>query len=440
MAGQAVTAREVLGDWAEPIPARQPGWRVAPGAGVQAVVNRAVRDALARQDPAPIVIALDPGRYAGPVILPDLRIAGRAVPVSLQGAGAGCTHLEASLHIRMTGNAYRKAHAARFADSPEPVRAVFERLAGSDVIGPHFSGVLTLCGDGAEISGLSIRNLYGCDRRGGEPLEEGAVRSLEGRWSDETHQAYALYLGGARARLEGLVLSSFQDTLYLAGGGAEGALVRGCRIEGDVDFVFGPATGFFDRCEIRSLGVRSPNSWAVAPSTPLGQRFGLVFDACDFSHDGSPLAQAARCRLGRQWFSGVRATPYGVPDVPGYSCRLGAVSAYDPPRGTISRETLLAVGKCRVQRSRIGAHIDPRAPWDDWKGGQYHADGRWLGVRWGPRFRPVQTGLKDLLRHLEGWPDLRLLELPDPEETDPFLSLQDCTFARQSAFAAACHS
>jgi pectinesterase len=214
-------------------------------------------------------------------------------------------------------------------------------------------------------------------------------------------------------QLQDVVLRSFQDTLYLqspAKGRTVRACLTGCDIEGDVDFIFGQSTAWFEDCRIRSLGSRAPQSWATAPSTDIRTRYGFVFERCDFTHDGSPAALAGRFRLGRQWFEGVRATPYGASPLPGYHCVLGPVSSYDPPVGTISRTTLDSVGKCVILRSRIGAHIDQTMPWDDWAGGA-----------WNPRHRPALFSASDMFRHLAGWLGENGVSYADVEPGTAFL-------------------
>jgi pectin methylesterase-like acyl-CoA thioesterase len=70
--------------------------------------------------------------------------------------------------------------------------------------------------------------------------------------------------------------------------------------------------------------------------------YGFVFDACRFTHDGTPNARAGFFKLARQW----NRSPEHV-------------------------------GKVAILNSSIGAHIDPVRPWADWS----------IGT---PRHRPVQ--------------------------------------------------
>lgn len=125
----------------------------------------------------------------------------------------------------------------------------------------------------------------------------------------EQGQAIALYADGDFFICEECTLRSHQDTLFTAPLPPKEILKNGfigpkqfaprtpqrhtyrrCRIEGDVDFIFGSAAAWFEDCDIVSLG----NGYATAASTPEGQRFGYVFDRCRFTGEG-------RCYLGRPW-------------------------------------------------------------------------------------------------------------------------------------------
>jgi len=147
-----------------------------------------------------------------------------------------------------------------------------------------------------------------------------------------------------RAHIENVRLLGYQDTFFLAASSPERkarAFIHRSYIEGDMDFIFGEATGYFRDTEIRTLGDRAV-SYTLAPSTHYKRRFGFVFEACRFTSDDSPNARAGTFKLARQWH---RATQ--------------------------------AVGKVAILNSSIGAHIDPARPWADWS----------IGT---PRYRPVQ--------------------------------------------------
>ncbi|MCG6903300.1 MAG: pectinesterase family protein [Rhodobacter sp.] len=389
-------------------------WRSEDFPTLQSAVDHAVLDALDTGRTDRIFIAVPPGCHQGPVCLPGLSVNGCDVPFTLFGTGAEASEVEivARIDARMPGAEYAARYDAHFARSPPDIANNHARVRARDTLSTGNAAVLRVLGDGTQLKNLTIRNAYGCDRATTDP---DARRNAQGQLSDETHQAVALLIDGAdRVHCENVHLHSHQDTLFLDRSPrhpVSRSYFRNCLIEGDVDFIFGPALGYFQACEVRSLGSRSPNSWATAPSTDIRDPYGFVFDYCDFTHDGSETAPRGRFRLGRQWFCGVRATPYGTAPIAGYQCRLADISEYTPPAGTISRTTLMAVGKCAILRSRIGAHINAQAPWDDWKGGQYRADGSYHNVAWDPRFRPVQFTADDIGSHLADWQDLGHLDL-----------------------------
>ncbi|TRW94188.1 hypothetical protein FNJ84_19915 [Paracoccus sp. M683] len=378
------------------------------GQGGHASVQQAVNAAIALGRTGRVFIGIAPGTYRGLVYLPRLPFA-----LTLFGLGTvpADVQLVENIDAEMPGEEYRQRFEGQFATSPAPVTTVFDRIARMEKITTAHASVLRVEGDDTQLLNLAIRNSYNADR----DQPESTVKNAQGQYRKGQHQAVALLVAGAdRVQLQDVALSSFQDTLYLQSP-RKGVTVRtcltGCEIEGDVDFIFGQSTAWFENCVIRSRGTRAPQAWAVAPSTDLRTRYGFVFSGCDFTHDGSAAALAGGFRLGRQWFEGVRATPYGRSPLPGYRCDLGEVSAYVPPRGTISRATLQSVGKCVILNSRIGAHIDRNMPWDSW-----------TGPDWNPRYRPAQYVAGDMLRELSDWLAQQALNLADIEPEMIFLA------------------
>lgn len=392
----AITRARVLEGW-QPEPQRgPPDIIVEPGrpggvqAAIEAVVARA-RDRGAHQ----VTVALAPGLHPGLVIVPEVATA--AGPLRFTLTGPPGAEIAATIDAQMPGAEFRARFAAQFAGCCPETRAIFERISTRDIITTANAAVVRVEAPDTRIEGLTIRNLYNCDRPAA--MDRPAEVNAAGQAAGGQHQAVALLAAGAdRLHLRDTRLSSFQDTLYLQGDGAR-VLIEGCDIEGDVDFIFGQATAWISRSTIRSRGTRAEMAWATAPSTNIRRSFGLVFAACDFTHDGSARALAGRFQLGRQWFEGVRATPYGTSPVPGYRCRVGDVSAYEPPEGTISRRTLESVGKCLLLSCRIGGHIRADRPWGDWHAGDL--DG--APAPWHLRYRPVQASLRDFHAFLESW-------------------------------------
>ena len=105
-------------------------------------------------------------------------------------------------------------------------------------------------------------------------------------------QAVACFVSGDNAKFSKCRFLGNQDTLYTYGEGTH-QLYEECYIEGTVDFIFGKATAFFDRCEIRSVG----EGYVCAPATPEGCKYGYVFDHCKLT-----AADGVRgVKLARPW-------------------------------------------------------------------------------------------------------------------------------------------
>ena len=135
----------------------------------------------------------------------------------------------------------------------------------------------------------------------------------------EVGQAIALYADGDRLVVDACCITGRQDTLFLGQlpprevkpGGFIGPkqfaprrvgrqYFRRCRIEGDVDFIFGGARAYFEGCEIRSLNRNMDvNGYVTAASTPEGEPYGFVFHGCSFTAPQDVAPDSVY--LGRPW-------------------------------------------------------------------------------------------------------------------------------------------
>ena len=267
-------------------------------------VQRTV-DALPR-DGEEAVLRLAPGVYREKIVLDRPRTA-------LEGAGAGRTVI-------------------RWGDGARDV------LPSGEKRRTFRTATLRTDGVGITLRALTVENTAGPGETAG--------------------QAIALYADGDGFRCEDCVLRGRQDTLFTAPpppkevepGGFTGPkqfaprvpqrhdYLR-CRIEGDVDFIFGGAAARFADCEIVTVFTpgregRAAWGWCTAASTPEGQTMGYLFEDCRF------LAEA------------------GVPD--------GSVYLGRPWREH---------AKTALRRCFLGAHIHP-AHWDDWGKEAFHSLGR----------------------------------------------------------------
>ncbi len=147
--------------------------------------------------------------------------------------------------------------------------------------GTSGSATLTIRAPQVTLSGLTIRNDH--------PYPTNPMQAV----------ALAVQAGGDRCRIERCRIEGYQDTLLLQAT----SRVRDCRIAGNIDFIFGGAAAWIERCEIvsRPLAGIGPG-FIAAPSTPACQPFGLVFDRCRLTREaGVPDGSVF---LGRPWRAG----------------------------------------------------------------------------------------------------------------------------------------
>lgn len=105
-------------------------------------------------------------------------------------------------------------------------------------------------------------------------------------------QAVAVHADGDRAVFRRCRLLGNQDTLLTASQESR-QYYEECYIEGTTDFIFGPATAWFERCIIHSR----KNSYITAASTVEDHEFGYVFNRCRLTAaDGVESVY-----LGRPW-------------------------------------------------------------------------------------------------------------------------------------------
>jgi pectinesterase len=103
-------------------------------------------------------------------------------------------------------------------------------------------------------------------------------------------QALAIRVDGDRVVFRNCRFLGWQDTILLNRGRQ---CFEGCYVAGHVDFIFGGATAFFEKCHIHCL----TNGYITAASTPQEQPFGFVFSNCRITGE-SP---GVRTYLGRPW-------------------------------------------------------------------------------------------------------------------------------------------
>jgi pectinesterase len=111
-------------------------------------------------------------------------------------------------------------------------------------------------------------------------------------------QAVALAITADRAVLEDVRLLGAQDTLYAASKKDKPSrqYFKNCYIEGHVDFIFGDAKAFFDRCHIHGIAHQTVMITAQSKNRP-GQDSAYVFDRSLITAD----KDAKEIWFGRAW-------------------------------------------------------------------------------------------------------------------------------------------
>jgi pectinesterase len=102
-------------------------------------------------------------------------------------------------------------------------------------------------------------------------------------------QALAIRIDGDRAVFRNCRFLGWQDTILVNRGRH---YFENCYIEGHVDFIFGGATCYFEKCKIHCLG----NGYITAASTPDSTPYGYVFSNCEITGKAD-----AKTYLGRPW-------------------------------------------------------------------------------------------------------------------------------------------
>ena len=134
-------------------------------------------------------------------------------------------------------------------------------------------------------------------------------------------QALAIRIDGDRVTFRNCRFLGWQDTIL---GNRGRHYFDRCYIAGAVDFIFGAATEFYDRCEIHVLG----SGYVTAASTDQNTPFGFVFSHCKITAEPD-----VKTYLGRPWQVRTPPSPGWIqkwPTRPGP--RVGRTGAKPEPR------------------------------------------------------------------------------------------------------------
>lgn len=117
-------------------------------------------------------------------------------------------------------------------------------------------------------------------------------------WPNRTSQGQELALRqrGKMAIYKNVTLQGVQDTYYLNKADAS-AYFEDCTVAGEVDFIYGDGTMFFQHCTLQPLSSRA---YITAPNTQAGYK-GIVFNQCTIEPEAGAKGNVQGYRLGRPW-------------------------------------------------------------------------------------------------------------------------------------------
>lgn len=162
-------------------------------------------------------------------------------------------------------------------------------LENVDFIGQNPDSTIITYNDYAKLDNMGTFSTYtvrvdGCDLT----FMNLTIQNTAGR----VGQAVALHTEGTGLTFENCRFLGNQDTLFLAGHDSK-LVFEDCYIEGTTDFIFGPATVWFENCTVHSKA----DSYITAASTPKDVEYGYVFKNCKLTAD----PDVTKVYLGRPW-------------------------------------------------------------------------------------------------------------------------------------------
>jgi pectinesterase len=174
---------------------------------------------------------------------------------------------------------------------------------------PQDKGPLTFRGDNAATTVLTFDDYAGKVGADGKEIGTGGSYSVrvdaddfnaESVTFENSHptgggtgnQALALSFKGDRGVFRKCHFLGRQDTIYLE---RNHQYFEDCYIAGQVDFIFGGATAWFERCELHCV---AKGISLTAASTPQEQPYGFVFSHCKITAEPGATWKT---HLGRPW-------------------------------------------------------------------------------------------------------------------------------------------
>lgn len=171
-------------------------------------------------------------------------------------------------------------HLLGLGKRPQDVVLVYDDSAKT-AGGTFKSATLDASGDDLRLTNLTVQNDWGTDP------------------ANPPSQAVALALTGDRAVIDRVRLLGHQDTLYANRGRNKRPArqyFRDCYIEGHVDFIFGDANAYFDRCHLHGVAHEAVMFTAQSRNAPDDDS-AYIFNRAHITADPG----AGEISLGRAW-------------------------------------------------------------------------------------------------------------------------------------------
>jgi len=244
-----------------------------------------------RATPRPRMHRLASFALAALLLAPLARAASDDKPFRIVGpaAGADCRTVQEAIDAVPADNAAPKLillqPGAYFGHTVLDKPFVTLRGSGPDSLLTYNLGQSIPGADGQEITWRGASTLLVAPAAHDATIENLTLENTYGKGM----QAQACSVEADRVVFRRCRLLGWQDTLRLEAGRQ---LFEQCYISGHVDFIYGAATAYFDRCEIHCRD----QGYITAPATPAGS-IGFVFADCRITFPyGNPATY-----LGRPW-------------------------------------------------------------------------------------------------------------------------------------------
>ena len=224
-----------------------------------------------------LLLCLSGGMIAQPPTLTVQDAASLQAALDAAGSQGAVIRLRPGIYRQVFTIAKPRIQLRGLGERPQDVVLTYDNSAAS-AGGTTRSASVTVSGDDFYAENLTFENSFSRNR----PLTR------------EGSQAVAIKITGDRAVFRKVRFLGYQDTLYPTNNTRQ--YFSECYVEGNVDFIFGNARAFFDRCEIHALAHSVVYLTAQSRLT-AEENNGYVFDHCRVTAEPG----ANRIYLGRPW-------------------------------------------------------------------------------------------------------------------------------------------